>query len=79
MMQEEKITGLYFVEEQQRIWIIYTLRHPEPIDDVNHETYMELLEKIKKTDGTRYDLYAYLLSKQNKCTDILQFLKTHSH
>lgn len=78
-MQNEKITGLYFVEELQRMWIIYTLRHPEPIDGVDHETYMELLKKIKKTDGTRYDLYTYLLSKQNKPTDILKFLKTNSH
>lgn len=76
-MSDEKITGLYFIEKLQRIWITFTFRHPEPVDDIDHKTYMELLDKIKNSDGTRYDLYTYLLSKQNKCTDILQFLKTH--
>lgn len=69
MQQEDKITGLYFVEEQQRLWVIYTLKDPEPMDNVDYETYIYLLENIKNSARTRYDLHSYLVSKKNNtCT-----------
>lgn len=62
---EDRITGLYFVEEQQRLWVLYTFNDPEPINGVDYDTYIDLLNKIKMTARTRQDLQSYFLSKQS--------------
>ncbi|EJG0043422.1 hypothetical protein DC932_RS23320 [Vibrio parahaemolyticus] len=62
-MTNELVTGLYFDELQHRMWIVYTELYPEPIDGIDKERYVGLLEQLKKTNGTRYDIYNLLLFK----------------
>ncbi len=62
-MVDEQVTGLFFVGNLHRMWILYTEMHPERIDGINKDEYLELLENISKTNGTRYELYSLLLRK----------------
>lgn len=62
-MTNELVTGLYFNEAHQRMWIIYTELYPEAIDDIDKNRYLGLLEQLRKTNGTRYDIYNLLQFK----------------
>ncbi|GIU36048.1 hypothetical protein TUM4644_37130 [Shewanella colwelliana] len=62
-MTNELVTGLYFNELHHRMWIMYTELYPEPIDGIDKERYVGLLEQLRKTNGTRYDIYNLLLFK----------------
>ena len=63
-MVDEQVTGLYFIGKLHRVWIIYTEMHPERIDGINNDEYLDLLKNISKTNGTRYELYSLLLHKR---------------
>ncbi len=64
-MDNELVTGLYFNELHHRMWIIYTELYPECVNDIDKDRYIQLLEQVKKTNGTRHDIYKLLSCKGN--------------
>jgi hypothetical protein len=63
-MINELVTGLYFDEPHHQMWIMYTQLYPERIDNIDKDLYVKLLEKLRETKGTRYDIYNLLLFKK---------------
>jgi hypothetical protein len=68
-MNNELVTGLFFNEPHQSMWIMYTELPPERIDSIDKEGYMELLKQFKQTKGARYDIYYLILcmSRSGHC------------
>ncbi|QYJ95940.1 hypothetical protein [Shewanella spartinae] len=62
-MSNELVTGLYFNEHHHRMWILYTELYPECIEGIDKDRYVGLLEELRHTNGTRYDIYNLLLFK----------------
>lgn len=63
-MRNERVTGLYFNEDDKLMWIMYTQIYPERISDIDREQYMALLQQLSKTNGMRYDLYKLLVCER---------------
>ncbi len=60
-MSNEKVTGLYFYEESNQMWVLYTKKSPEKIDGIDKLKFCKLLKLFTKTDRSRYQLYHLLL------------------
>lgn len=62
--ENECVTGLFYNEQRQCIWITYTWLYPECILNIDKSDYVRLLSNISEADRKRYDIYAKLFGCQ---------------